>query len=148
METELESEKTDTNQPALLKSEIPPPDTRSWYEHTWKKEQQTPDRIEDAAKFLAAMITVSLSIFLAVGKESIVAAQNSGLVKTASILWLLSLFSSFFVLFPWRYRYASDSVQSIKNMHKRVVRCKRLLLILSLLLLSAALTLLSWVFFY
>ena len=43
---------------------ILPEETR-WLEHLRRLEQDIPNRIEDAAKFLATMISVSLSFFLA-----------------------------------------------------------------------------------
>ncbi len=131
----------------IIKGEKPGPDAKSWYEFMWKEDQETPQRIEDAAKFLATMISLSLSIFLAVGQAAFT-AQVPALVKAALILWLLSLFCSFFTLFPWRWRYAQDSLQSFKNVHKKIVRTKRWLLIASLALFIAALSILSAVLFF
>ncbi|MDY6933811.1 MAG: hypothetical protein SVZ03_06265 [Spirochaetota bacterium] len=131
------------DKPKTIKSTKPSPDTRSWIEYTWKEEQDTPNRLEDAAKFLASMISISLTIFLAIGKSSFEVKETSWSIKAAIILWLISLLASFFVLFPWRYRYASESVQSIKAMHRRVVFVKRLLLVISLVLFLASLTILA-----
>ncbi len=39
-----------------------PADTKSWFEYSWKLQQGVPERLEDAAKFLAVMISLSLTI--------------------------------------------------------------------------------------
>ena len=135
------------NKPKTIKSSKPSPDTRSWLEYTWQEEQDTPNRLEDAAKFLASMISISLTIFLAIGKSALKANETSWSIKAALVMWLISLLASFFVLFPWRYRYVSESVQSIKAMHRRVVFVKRLLLVISLVLFLASLSILAFLFF-
>jgi hypothetical protein len=85
---------------------------------------------KDAAKFLATMIAISLSIFTAVIK----AAGLSIIVWTGRV--------AFFVLFPFRYRCVGTSVKSIKAVHARIVRIKWILLILSTFLFFAALCIL------
>ena len=136
------------NEPKTLESRIPAPDTKSWYAYIWQEQQQSPNRLEDAAKFLASMISISLTIFLAIGKKAFENIGQHDSVKVAVVLWLLSLLFSFFVLFPWRYRFVSESIKSIKAMHKKVVRVKRVLLILSLVLFLTALTLLAVLFLF
>jgi len=136
------------DEPQIIDSRIPAPDTKSWYAYIWQEQQQSPNRLEDAAKFLASMISISLTIFLAVGKTAFENIARHGPVKVAVVLWLVSLLFSFFVLFPWRYRFVSESIQSIKAMHQKVVRVKRVLLILSLVLFLAALTLLAVLFLF
>ncbi|KKK53079.1 hypothetical protein LCGC14_3098370 [marine sediment metagenome] len=41
-------------------------DTQSWYEYKWKEQQETPRRLEDAAKFLSGTISICLAPFFAV----------------------------------------------------------------------------------
>ncbi len=130
-----------------IKSGFPAPDTESWYQYIWRERQETPNRLEDAAKFLAGMISISLSIFMAVGKAAFGNYQDSKGIQTAVLFWLLSLLLSFFVLFPWRYKYVSESVKSIKEAHGRIVFHKRVLLILSLAFFLAALGVLGWSLF-
>ncbi len=134
-------------EPELLKSKKPAPDTQSWYEYIRKAEQETANRLEDAAKFLATMISVSLTLFLAVGKTGFEKYQDCPSIKVSVILWIGSLLFSFFVLFPCRYKYVSQSVQSIKDMSRRIVRVKYWLLLASLVLYSGALGILVGVFF-
>ncbi len=132
----------------VIKSKQSAPDTKSWYEYIWREKQETPNRLEDAAKFLATMISISLSIFLAIGKTSFENYQNKTPLKISIILWILSLLVSFFVLFPWRYSCSSTSVNSIKEMHQKVVRNKYWLLIASLVLFLTALSILAYLFLF
>jgi hypothetical protein len=131
----------------ILKSRKSDPDTDSWYEYLWRAEQETPNRLEDAAKFLATMISVSLTLFLAVGKNSFEKHLDSPVIKMAVVFWILSLVSSFWVMFPYRYRYVSHSVQSIKEMNSRIVKTKYRLLVLSLSLFFIGLGILGYFFF-
>ena len=125
----------------VTKSKEPPGDAEEWFDYIRQQERKTPDRLEDAAKFLATMIAISLSIFMAVtqaGGVSIIAWTG----RIALFAWLLSLLFAFLVLFPFRYRCVSASVKSIKSMHSRIVRTKWILLILSTFLFFAALCIL------
>jgi hypothetical protein len=125
----------------VVKSKAPPGDAEDWFEYLRKEEQRTPERLEDAAKFLATMIAISLSIFTAVikaGGVSITAWTG----RAALFAWLVSLLLAFLVLFPFRYRCVSTSVESIKTMQARIVRIKWILLILSSLLFFVALCIL------
>ena len=130
-----------------IKSEPPSPDIRSWYDYIYKAEQETPNRIEDAAKFLATMISVSLSIFLAIGKSSFEKYTGVFPIKLSIAVWIASLFLSFVVLYPQKYRYAGESVESIKEMHRKIIRRKRFLLTASFLLFLTALCTLAYQFF-
>ena len=131
----------------ILKSRKSAPDTKSWFEYLWRTKQETPNRLEDAAKYLATMISISLSIFLAIGKPSF---ENcaSAILKLSMVAWVLALVISFFVLFPARYRYFSESVQSIKQMHQKILMTKYILLVLSLVLFLFSLTTLTIMFFF
>ena len=125
----------------LLKSKEPPEDAEEWLEYIGQVDRKTPERLEDAAKFLATMIAISLSIFTAVTKAGGVLVLDWP-ARIALFAWLLSLLLAFLVLFPFRYRCIGASVKSIKTMHVRIVRIKRVLLILSSFLFFAALCIL------
>ncbi len=135
------------NEAKNVKGKFPSPDTKSWYEYVWKAQQETPNRLEDAAKFLAGMISISLSIFLAADKTAFAKYSDSMALKAAILLWFLSLLFSFLVLFPWRYKYVSESVKNIKDMHRKIVRRKYVLLIMSSTFFLGALGMLGWLFF-
>jgi membrane protein YdbS with pleckstrin-like domain len=134
-------DKTKPDQPIKVTSEKPAPDTESWYQYMLKAKQDAPNRLEDAAKFLATMISLSLTLFLAIcgGNAELVKHANFSAIKIALVIWIGALVVSFFVLFPWRYRYIENSAQSIQTTHQRIVRVKRILLFISLVLFLAAL---------
>ena len=120
------------DEPQLIKSKKDAPDTQSWYDYIWKAEQETPNRLEDAAKFMATMISISFTIFLSGGKSLFENYQGSPCLKIALILWVLSLLFSFLVLFPQKYEYLSCSVADIKRMNQKITKRKGRLLIISL----------------
>ncbi len=134
-------------EPQIVKSRKTAPDTDSWYEYIWKTEQETPNRLEDTAKFLATMISLSLTLFLAMGKSSFETALDSPLLKIATVSWMLSLIIAFWVMFPRRYQYVSHAVESFKEMNGRIAKRKYRLLITSIALYLASLGILGYFFF-
>lgn len=95
-----------------------------WIKHQREVQQKTPERIEDAAKFLSGMISISLTIFLKLDPDGFKAAAGDWVLNTAVMLWIVSLLFTFLVLFPAPYRYHDSSAASIRKMHKQVVRYK------------------------
>ena len=124
-----------------VESTQPPEDAEEWFEYIRKEERGTLDRLEDAAKFLATMISVSLTVFASVTKAGNIKVLQ-GIARVALIAWLLSLLLAFLVLFPFRYRFISFSVKSVKEKYRKIVRLKWGLLISSTLLFFAALCIL------
>ncbi len=110
------------------------PEEKSWLEFLQKAEQETPNRLEDAAKFLATMISISLSLFLVLGKPLLEQPQLPALLWSGLALLLLALLSAFDVLFPRRYRFARQSAKNIREMHEKVVTTKYRLLLASVVL--------------
>ena len=102
-----------------VRSEPSPPDTGSWFEYSWKLQQNVPERLEDAAKFLVVMISLSLTIF------STTLTIPSNILTFAFALWLVASFFAFLVLFPRKYRFHSLSVESIKQAHSLIIRSKQ-----------------------
>lgn len=129
------------------KSKAPAPDTKSWHDYMLKTRQETPMRLEDAAKFLATMISLSLTLFLAIGKTAFESTAVTPALKAAVALWLLAALAAFAVMFPGKYHYVSQSAQSIKAAHQKIITTKKTLLFISLGLYLIALAILSWVFF-
>ena len=140
-----ETDKDDT--PLRIQGERPDPDTESWYEYTWKTQQETPARLEECAKFLTGVIAITLTLFLTAGKDAFESQQLSGWAGTALGLWLISLVLCILVLFPRRRRYRDDSVESIKEMHQGIVNTKYGMLAAALLLFLTALVILTCLFF-
>ena len=75
------------------------PETKAWRAFMLEQEQKTPERLEDVAKALSGMISVTLAIFLTIGKKEF---ENNpdNTIAIALIIWLVSLVLSFLVVFP------------------------------------------------
>lgn len=121
-----------SNKELIAKSSAPTNSDLDWIEHVRKEQQQSPQRMEDTAKYLAAIISISLTIFLnqSTTEFSSLAKQ---VLNLAVLLWGGAAVISFFVIFPWAYRYNPESPESIRNTYKRITRIKRWLLITSVL---------------
>ena len=108
-----------------------PADTKSWFEYSWKLQQGVPERLEDAAKFLAFMISLSLTIIsTGLGQFKEIVFQPV-FILIGLLLWLAALFFAFMVLFPRKYRFHSMSVESIKSTHARIIRKKQVSLFIA-----------------
>ena len=117
-----------------VKGQPAPPDTKSWFEYSWKLQQGVPERLEDAAKFLAIMISLSLTIIsTALGQLKAVVVQPI-FIFIGLMLWLAALFFAFMVLFPRKYRFHSMSMESIKRTHASIIRTKQVRLFIAVVL--------------
>jgi len=132
--------------PKIVKSTIPAPDTQSWYEYAWKARQETPDRLENTAKFLVTICSFTLTLFLAIGKTSFEQYQAFLPVQVALVFMILALIIAFFVMFPWPWRFYDASIQNLKRVHDKIVWYKYTLLACSTLFYLAALVTLSIAF--
>lgn len=130
----------------VVKSKPVSPEKEKWYGFQLKEEQETPKRLEDAAKFLASMISISLTIFFSVsGHKGGSKIGNFFWEYVALTLWIISLITSFFVLFPFRYRFSPQSIKTFIESHKKTIQVKRAFLIISLIFFSLALIILGFV---
>lgn len=121
------------------------PETKAWRIFMLEQEQKTPERLEDVAKALSGMVSVTLAIFLSIGKIEF--ASPNATIAIALIIWLISLVLSFLVVFPFPYSYSKQSAKTFINAHKKIVRVKYVLLITSTLFYLMALGILSVKFF-
>ena len=131
--------------PPQLTTRPPTPDEEAWLQWRRSDEQETPKRLEEAAKFCTGLYAVTYSILLGYNSDALKNADETNM-KLIAGLWLVSLVAAFVVVFPMPYAYRSDSVASIQAMHKRVVRFKYRALLLSAGLYLLALGMLSWVY--
>jgi hypothetical protein len=77
-------------------------------------------RIEEAAKYLAAVITIALTLLIDKG----LADWTTETFKAAAVLWLLAAVVSFVVLLPLPYQYLEDQPESIAAAVRRMGRWK------------------------
>ena len=124
------------NQPIRAKKASPT--TQKWHDFQLETQQKTPERLEEAAKFLTGTISLTLTIFL-IGDDNLLQNADKIVVGFITISWLLSLLAAVWVIFPRYYRYRSDSAQSIQQTHQKVVNFKYILLVVSAALFFMAL---------
>ena len=116
----------------------------AWQAHLRELAWKTPERLEDAAKFLATMVSVSLTLFLGIQdlKNFQSTAARPWLLQLAFVAVLASLLLAFLVVFNFRTRYRSTyTVAGFERWHRRMVRRKLILLVSSMLCFVLALTL-------
>ena len=121
------------------------PEDESWQAHRWSEAQKVPERIEDAAKFLATMLSLSLSIMLGLEKPAL-AIKDYG--PSHQLLWglgfwLVAILVTFMAIMPTSYFSIPDSTDDYRRMHKQIVRRK-----FGFLLVGAFLFLLGFVTFF
>lgn len=119
---------------------------KSWLDWQQKEKQETVKRLEDTAKFLAGVSSLSLSILLGVNREALKSISNEGGMKFALCCWLLSIVLTLIVVFPFPYKYVSNSADSIRTLYKRISNTKFILILLGALFYLTGLSLM--VFFY
>lgn len=117
----------------------------SWIEHQRKEKQEAPRRLEDIAKFLSGLFSVSLIIILSPYSEVLKANRTSGCLQLGVLCWLVSLLFTLAVIFPFRYRYISNSEISIREMHNKIVKVKFFCLLSGTLLYLAGISLIVYV---
>lgn len=132
--------------PEHLPTRPPTPDESGWQNWRRSDEQETPKRLEEAAKFCAGLYGITYAILLGHDSDALKHAHEYALKMVAG-LWLVSLLAAFVVVFPMPYAFRADSAASIAAMHGRVVRFKYRLLGLSAGLYLLALGILTWLYF-
>jgi hypothetical protein len=121
---------------------------KSWLEWQQKEKQETVKRLEDTAKYLSGISSLSLSILLGVNREALKLFSNTIGLKIALCCWLLSIVLTLIVVFPFPYKYASNSADSIRALYKRIGQTKFLLLILGTLLYLIGLSMMVYFYLY
>jgi hypothetical protein len=118
----------------------------SWIDFQLKERQSSLQRLEDAAKFLSGLASVSLTIMLSVNKSAFDQFSQSLTLKIGVLSWLISIVLTLGVVLPFRYNYIENSADSIKKMNQIVRRTKYALLTLGALFYLAGICILSWLY--
>jgi hypothetical protein len=124
-----------------------PPDTKSWFEYSWKLQQEIPNRFEDAAKFLATIIALTISIIITALEKLKIILIHPLLVFIVLAFWLAALLFAFLVLYPERYQFHSKSIDSIKRTTDQIVRTKKNRFVISTVLYFIPLLMLEIAYF-
>lgn len=110
--------------PIAVQGESLTPEDQSWLDHFEKTQQETPKRLEDAAKFLTGIISVCLTIFLKLSNQPLEGIKDI-LAKGTMLFWFVSVIAALYVLFPHQYKQARDSLTQIKDTHNEIVTHKK-----------------------
>lgn len=119
---------------------------KSWIEHQRTESQETLKRLEETAKYLSGLSSISLTIMLGPNAEIFKTLHNSSLLKAGVISWLLSILFTLVVVFPFRYQYISNSFSSIRNTHRKIARLKFTFLILGSILYLIGISLVAYLY--
>ena len=130
----------------IIQAKKASPEVKAWHDRQLEMQQKQPERIEEAAKFLSGMISISLTIFLSMDKAAFKGMESSTAIKVSMMSWLLSLLLSFMVLLPLPFFYNKNSAEAIQKMNQRVVRYKYSFLITATVLFFGALAVLVGLF--
>ncbi len=117
-------------------------DKEKWADFIVEEKQKTPARIENAAKAIGGIISITLTLLISLLQNRSEAVKLPN-YKTVILLWLVSAILAFFVIFPFPYRYNSLSINSFIKSHNRTVIVKYSLLVISVLLYLAGMILLA-----
>ena len=115
-----------------IQSTFPPADAQNWIEYSWKMQQEVPNRFEDAAKFLATIISLSITLFFTAIEKLELLMPNTFFVALILLVWVGALVCAFFVMFPFRYEFVSNSEKEIKDLQRKIVAKKKNLFLLSI----------------
>ncbi|MEM1328431.1 MAG: hypothetical protein AAGI23_20925 [Bacteroidota bacterium] len=117
-------------QPTIPKGRPPQSDRKALLERLEAEQARTPERVEEAAKYLGAVVSIALTIL--VGKD--LAEWTTETFRAAAVLWLFSAVLSFLVVMPFPYRYGAGSAASIERTFSRVAKVKYGLLVAAVIL--------------
>jgi len=119
------STKEENIEPIIVTSTPATKEAEEWHAFGLKIKQESPNRLEDAAKFLSGLIAVCFTIFLN-GSPSFIKDLHIVLQAITAFLWFITLFGVVMVLYPRKYDYHKSSAESIEKMHGQVVKHKLL----------------------
>jgi len=131
---------------AEIKATAATPEELSWIEFQLKEKQAALSRLENTAKYLSGLSSVTLTIILGPNNEIFRSLTHSITLKAGIISWLISILCTLVVLFPFRYRYANNSVDSIRRLHKKMAGLKFIFLLLGCLFYIAGICLVAFIF--
>ena len=115
--------------PAPIRGRFATPEEEAWHAYRRQSEQETPKRLEEAAKYLSGIMSIVFTILTT--RDPAVFQRNAigAAVTAASAFLLLALVATLFVVFPLRWRQVSQSAADIERVHRASVRLKYGLLV-------------------
>ena len=137
---------TEQPAPAPISAPFATPEEEAWHAFRRQSDQETPKRLEEAARYLSGVISIVFTILTTRDPEVFQRHSDSAAVTAASVFLLLALVATLFVIFPLRWSQASQSADDIERVHRASVRHKYRLLVAGAVLFFVALGVLGWVF--
>lgn len=121
---------------------------KSWIEYQRNENQGSLKRLEETAKYLTGLSSISLTIILGPNHDIFKSLQNVSLLKAGMFCWLFSILLTLAVVFPFRYKYINNSFSSIKGTHQKISRIKFTCLVLGAILYLAGISLMAYLFLF
>ena len=146
MENTTNTKYQSTKKQIAIQGKMSSLEIESWMTYSWETKQQTPARLEDAAKYLAVMMTVAITLFLGVIEKNALLTTSSWWIKSIPLLWCLSLILSFLVLYPKKYLFNASSAESIQQMTEKIIQWKQRIFFAASLCFIVGMGLLVWKF--
>ena len=101
------------------------PDAKAWLDYVVKLKQDAPGRYEDAAKFLAGIISLTITILFTAYDRLGVLMPMPYIMFVLLLVWLAALLCAFWVMFPKSYGVSGREVEKIKAMQEQIIRFKK-----------------------
>lgn len=114
---------TDSTEEHILGSKVASDQEKAWLRYYQKMKEEEPSRLEEAAKYLSALVSISLTMLMGFVRLQLVYFSVYALMMV-SLLWIISILTGFAVLLPQLYKTNKESAQAIEQSVKRVVKTK------------------------
>jgi len=137
---------SDSPEKTPIRGSFATPDEEAWHTFRRQSEQETPKRLEEAAKYLSGLVSIVFAIFLSAESGVFQKTASAGMTGFVCIVWLAALVATLFVIFPLHWRQVSQSAADIERVHRESVQFKYRLLALGVVLFLFGMVLLVWVF--
>lgn len=125
----IESENPIQKEPKIGRPESP---TRNaWRQYFLKSKQEEILRVEETAKFLTGLSSVVFTILQIFNLNNASFLPSGTWAKIGFIVWMISLATSLFVLFPGKYKFSINEAAKFESIHDSIVHRKRLILLIS-----------------
>lgn len=115
--------------PQVVQGEEESPELTFWYNYMLQLKQEEIKRIEEAAKFLAALISIVFTLFQTAAKSKISTTNE----WFALFVWSLPIGFSLFVIVPSKFKYSPDYIEGIESLHEEILWRKKTFLLLSII---------------
>lgn len=96
----------------------------SWIEYQRTENQAAPHRLEEAAKYLSGLSSISLTIMLGPYSDLFKEYKDVVGLKIGVVCWLISIVLTLAVVFPFPWQYIRNSENSIRKMNGRITKVK------------------------